>query len=201
MEFKGEHQAPVVAERGAGPGRRRRPGLRGDPRPQVWEASGHLTAFSDPLTECRNCHRRFRADQLLEEYEEKKGRPGTLADVVCANCGTRGQFTEPRDFNGMLRTSIGPVEDDGALHYLRPETAQGIFVNFANVATAARRKPSFGIGQVGKSFRNEITLATSSSAPGSSSRWRWSSSSRPAPTRNGTSTGCSSAGTGTPTWA
>ncbi len=125
--------------------------------PQVWEASGHLTAFSDPLTECRNCHRRFRADQLLEEYEEKKGRPGTLADVVCANCGTRGQFTEPRDFNGMLRTSIGPVEDDGALHYLRPETAQGIFVNFANVATAARRKPPFGIGQVGKSFRNEIT--------------------------------------------
>ncbi|MFI0431788.1 MAG: glycine--tRNA ligase [Candidatus Nanopelagicales bacterium] len=125
--------------------------------PQVWQASGHLTAFSDPLTECRNCHRRFRADQLLEEFEEKKGRPGTLADVVCANCGTRGQFTEPRDFNGMLRTSIGPVEDDGALHYLRPETAQGIFVNFANVATAARRKPPFGIGQVGKSFRNEIT--------------------------------------------
>ena len=125
--------------------------------PQVWAASGHLEAFADPLTECRVCHRRYRADQLLEEYEEKKGRVGTLADVVCANCGTRGDFTEPRDFNGLLRTSIGPVEDEGAIHYLRPETAQGIFVNFANVMNAARKKPPFGIGQVGKSFRNEIT--------------------------------------------
>ena len=125
--------------------------------PQVWAASGHLEAFSDPLTECRVCHRRYRADQLLEEYAEKKGREGTLADVVCTNCGTRGDFTEPRDFNGLLRTSIGPVEDAGAVHYLRPETAQGIFVNFANVMNAARKKPPFGIGQVGKSFRNEIT--------------------------------------------
>ena len=125
--------------------------------PQVWAASGHLEAFSDPLTECKHCHRRYRADQLLEEFEEKKGRPGTLADVVCVNCGTRGDFTEPRDFNGLLRTSIGPIEDEGAVHYLRPETAQGIFVNFANVMTAARKKPPFGIGQVGKSFRNEIT--------------------------------------------
>ncbi len=125
--------------------------------PQVWAASGHLDAFSDPLTECRNCHRRYRADQLLEEFEEKKGRPGTLAEVACANCGTRGDFTEPRDFNGLLRTSIGPIEDEGAIHYLRPETAQGIFVNFANVMNAARKKPPFGIGQVGKSFRNEIT--------------------------------------------
>ncbi len=125
--------------------------------PQVWQASGHLAAFSDPLTECRKCHRRYRADQLLEEFEERKGRAGTLAEVVCVNCGTRGDFTEPRDFNGLLRTSIGPVEDDGALHYLRPETAQGIFVNFMNVMTAARKKPPFGIGQVGKSFRNEIT--------------------------------------------
>ena len=125
--------------------------------PQVWAASGHLEAFSDPLTECKKCHRRYRADQLLEEYEEKKGRPGTLADVVCVNCGTRGDFTEPRDFNGLLRTSIGAIEDEGAVHYLRPETAQGIFVNFANVMMAARKKPPFGIGQVGKSFRNEIT--------------------------------------------
>lgn len=125
--------------------------------PEVWRASGHVTAFSDPLTECKKCHKRYRADQLLEEFEEKKGRVGTLADIVCVNCGTRGEFTEPREFNGMLRTSIGPVEDDAALHYLRPETAQGIFVNFANVMTSSRRKPPFGIGQTGKSFRNEIT--------------------------------------------
>lgn len=125
--------------------------------PQVWVASGHVAVFTDPLTECKKCHKRYRADQLLEAYEEKKGRPGTLADVVCTNCGTRGDFTEPRDFNGLLRTSIGPVEDEGSVHYLRPETAQGIFVNFANVMNSARRKPPFGIGQVGKSFRNEIT--------------------------------------------
>ena len=76
---------------------------------------------------------------------------------MCVTCGTRGQFTEPRDFNGMLRTMVGPVEEAGALHYLRPETAQGIFVNYANVVNSSRRKPPFGIGQTGKSFRNEIT--------------------------------------------
>ena len=125
--------------------------------PQVWQASGHVDAFSDPLTECRKCHKRYRADQLLEEFEEKKGREGTLEEVVCANCGNRGEFTDPRPFNGMLRTFVGPVEDDTALHYLRPETAQGIFVNFAAVMNSSRKKPPFGIGQVGKSFRNEIT--------------------------------------------
>jgi len=128
--------------------------------PQVWEASGHVNAFVDPLTECKNCHKRYRADQLLEAYAEKHGgvEPANgLADINCANCGTKGQFTEPRDFNGMLRTSIGAVEDAGAVHYLRPETAQGIFVNYLNVMTAARKKPPFGIGQTGKSFRNEIT--------------------------------------------
>ena len=111
--------------------------------PQVWEASGHVSAFVDPLTECRNCHRRWRADQLIEAYEEKHGRApeGGLADIVCTNCGTKGDFTEPRDFNGMLRTTVGPVEDAGALHYLRPETAQGIFVNYLNVMNAARKKP------------------------------------------------------------
>ena len=125
--------------------------------PQVWVASGHTEAFTDPLTECRNCHKRWRSDQLEEQFEEKHGRPGTLAEIACPSCGTRGEFTEPREFNGMLRTSIGPVEDEGALHYLRPETAQGIFVNFLNVQTTSRKKPPFGIGQVGKSFRNEIT--------------------------------------------
>ena len=127
--------------------------------PQVWEASGHVGAFSDPLTECKKCHKRWRADQLIDAYEEKhsKAPANGLADIVCTNCGTKGDFTEPRDFNGMLRTTVGAVEDAGAVHYLRPETAQGIFVNSLNVMNAARKKPPFGIGQTGKSFRNEIT--------------------------------------------
>jgi len=126
--------------------------------PQVWEASGHVSAFVDPLTECKQCHKRWRSDTLLEAFEEKHGREATgLEEIVCTACGTRGQFTEPRDFNGLLRTHVGPVEDAGALHYLRPETAQGIFVNYLNVANTSRKKPPFGIGQTGKSFRNEIT--------------------------------------------
>ncbi|WP_421734188.1 glycine--tRNA ligase [Cellulomonas sp.] len=126
---------------------------------QVWVASGHVGVFTDPLTECLNCHKRFREDHMLEEFEEKKGRApeNGLADIACPNCGTRGQWTEPRDFNMMLKTYLGPVEDESGLHYLRPETAQGIFVNFANVSTTSRKKPPFGIGQIGKSFRNEIT--------------------------------------------
>jgi glycyl-tRNA synthetase len=127
--------------------------------PQVWQASGHVETFSDPLTECQHCHHRFRADQLVEEFEARKGRApeGGLAEVACPNCGTRGQWTEPKQFSGMLRTYLGPVEDESALHYLRPETAQGIFVNFLNVLNTARKKPPFGIAQTGKSFRNEIT--------------------------------------------
>jgi glycyl-tRNA synthetase len=127
--------------------------------PQVWEASGHVATFSDPLTECTSCHRRFRADQLEDEFAARKGRPAEhgLSDIPCPNCGTRGAWTEPKQFSGMLRTHLGPVEDDSALHYLRPETAQGIFVNFLNVMTSARKKPPFGIAQTGKSFRNEIT--------------------------------------------
>jgi glycyl-tRNA synthetase len=125
---------------------------------QVWVASGHVETFVDPLVECQHCHRRFRADHLEEEYAERKGRPATsLADVACPHCGTKGQWTEPRMFNGLLKTFLGPVEDESGLHYLRPETAQGIFVNFKNVEQSARRKPPFGIGQIGKSFRNEIT--------------------------------------------
>jgi glycyl-tRNA synthetase len=127
--------------------------------PQVWEASGHVATFSDPLTECLHCHRRYRADHLEEEFEARKNRPPKdgLAEIACPNCGTRGQWSEPKQFNGMLRTYLGPVEDESGLHYLRPETAQGIFVNFLNVMTTARRKPPFGIAQTGKSFRNEIT--------------------------------------------
>ncbi|MEB4615041.1 glycine--tRNA ligase [Leucobacter sp. M11] len=126
---------------------------------KIWEASGHVEVFSDPLVECTQCHKRYREDHLLEEFEEKKGRApeGGLAEVVCVNCGARGQFTEPRAFSGLLKTFLGPVDDEAGLHYLRPETAQGIFVNFANVLQAARMKPPFGIGQIGKSFRNEIT--------------------------------------------
>ena len=126
---------------------------------EVWEASGHVSEFVDPLTECQSCHHRFRADQLVEAYEARHGHPPAngLADVVCPNCGTRGAFTEPRMFNGLLRTYVGPVEDESGLAYLRPETAQGIFVNFLNVLQSSRRKPPFGIGQIGKSFRNEIT--------------------------------------------
>lgn len=126
---------------------------------KVWEASGHVEVFSDPLVECTQCHKRYREDHLIEEFEEKKGRApeGGLAEIACANCGTRGQFTEPRAFSGLLKTFLGPVDDEEGLHYLRPETAQGIFVNFANVLQAARMKPPFGIGQIGKSFRNEIT--------------------------------------------
>ncbi len=125
----------------------------------VWKASGHVEAFVDPLTECTSCHRRWRSDQLEEAYEAKHGRlpENGLADVPCPNCGTKGQFTEPRMFNGLLRTHLGPVETEEGLHYLRPETAQGIFVNFTNVMTSSRMKPPFGIAQTGKSFRNEIT--------------------------------------------
>ncbi|MGW4489442.1 glycine--tRNA ligase [Amycolatopsis sp. NPDC004368] len=127
---------------------------------QVWVASGHVNVFTDPLIECLHCHKRFRADQLAEEYQARTGKETSehdLSDVPCPNCGTRGRYTAPRDFNMMLKTYLGPVESEEGLHYLRPETAQGIFVNFLNVQKATRKKPPFGIGQVGKSFRNEIT--------------------------------------------
>ena len=127
---------------------------------EVWAASGHIDAFVDPLVECNSCHRRFRADHLAEEYAERTGKPlaeNDLSDVPCPNCGTRGQYTEPKMFNGLLKTHLGPVESAEGLHYLRPETAQGIFINFLNVITTSRKKPPFGIGQIGKSFRNEIT--------------------------------------------
>src|SRR3954464_1154 len=128
---------------------------------QVWEASGHVDTFSDPLTECQSCHKRFRADHLQEAVAEKKGIANPddvdLATVACPNCGTRGAWTEPRQFSGLLKTYLGVLEDESGLHYLRPETAQGIFLNFANVLTSSRKKPPSGIAQNGKSFRNEIT--------------------------------------------
>ncbi|MCP2344772.1 glycine--tRNA ligase [Nonomuraea roseoviolacea] len=126
---------------------------------EVWQASGHVETFSDPLTECQSCHKRFRADHLVEAYEEKNGRApeNGLADITCPNCGNKGAFTDPRQFSGLLKTYLGPVEDESGLAYLRPETAQGIFINYLNVQQSARRKIPFGIGQIGKSFRNEIT--------------------------------------------
>jgi glycyl-tRNA synthetase len=132
---------------------------------QTWVASGHVGAFSDPLIECLNCHKRHRMDHLQEAFAEKAAKKGKevnpddvpTSDLGCPDCGTKGQWTEPRAFNMMLKTYLGVVDDESGLHYLRPETAQGIFINFLTVMNASRKKPPFGIAQVGKSFRNEIT--------------------------------------------
>ncbi|MFW6187084.1 MAG: glycine--tRNA ligase [Actinomycetota bacterium] len=125
----------------------------------VWEASGHVATFTDPLVECLSCHRRARQDHLVEAFEEKKGRAPEdgMSELPCPNCGTKGRWTEPQQFSGLMKTFLGPVDNEEGLHYLRPETAQGIFVNFNNVVTTSRKKPPFGIGQIGKAFRNEIT--------------------------------------------
>ncbi len=112
--------------------------------PQVWEASGHLANFTDPLVDCTNCKNRYRLDKLDD--------PDT-----CPSCGRHGTFTDARQFNLMFKTFAGPVEESAAAAYLRPETALGMFVNFANVLQTTRKKPPFGIAQVGKAFRNEIT--------------------------------------------
>jgi glycyl-tRNA synthetase len=109
--------------------------------PAVWAASGHLATFTDPLVDCKKCKERWREDKI---------------NGVCPNCGST-EFTEPRDFNLMFKTQAGPVEGEGATAYLRPETAQGMFTNFANVLATSRKKPPFGIAQIGKAFRNEIT--------------------------------------------
>jgi glycyl-tRNA synthetase len=113
--------------------------------PKVWEASGHVDGFTDPLVECSSCNRRFRADDPA------------LADGQCPVCGSRDSFSDPRSFNLMFKTFMGPVEEDASVVYLRPETAQGSYVNFLNVQQAARQKVPFGVAQIGKAFRNEIT--------------------------------------------
>ena len=112
--------------------------------PNTWVASGHVAAFHDKLVDCRNCKHRFRADHLASLEK-------------CPDCGMAGTLTEPRNFNLMMQTQIGAMEDADAVAYLRPETAQGIFVNFKNIYQSARKKPPFGVAQIGKSFRNEIT--------------------------------------------
>src|SRR5579875_2111419 len=118
--------------------------------PRVWEASGHVEGFTDPLVDCRTCKQRFRADQLEEAScpRAPSKHPGEHKDC---------DLTQARQFNLMFETTVGPVKEEGATAYLRPETAQGIFINFKNVLAFARKKPPFGIAQVGKSFRNEIT--------------------------------------------
>lgn len=112
--------------------------------PLVWKASGHIDGFSDPMVDCGNCKARFRADQLKDPQK-------------CPTCGVSGKMSEPRMFNLMFKTFMGPMEDSAATIYLRPETAQGIYVNFPNVQVTARKKVPFGIAQIGKAFRNEIT--------------------------------------------
>jgi glycyl-tRNA synthetase len=123
--------------------------------PRIWETSGHVGGFTDPLVDCKTCKLRFRADHLADpEHEELRcGRKPSRRPGETDEC----DLTEPRQFNLMFETRVGAVEETGQTVYLRPETAQGIFVNFKNVAQLARRKPPFGIAQVGKSFRNEIT--------------------------------------------
>ncbi|GAA1173251.1 glycine--tRNA ligase [Nesterenkonia xinjiangensis] len=125
----------------------------------VWHASGHVKTFTDPLVESLHTHKRYRADHLLEAYEAKHGHPPAngLDDIKDPETGQPGKWTEPQQFSGLMKTFLGPVDNEEGLHYMRPETAQGIFVNFSNVMTSARKKPPFGIGQVGKAFRNEIT--------------------------------------------
>ncbi len=158
--------------------------------PRVWEASGHVENFTDPMVDCKNCKSRYRLDHLIEELSIKKKKEilrnldpktfeGRLDDekvieefknrvtgdvvstilqnlVSCPNCGNQGSFTEARKFNLMFKTFVGPMEDSSAVVYMRPETAQGIFVNFLNVQNATRQKLPFGIAQIGKAFRNEI---------------------------------------------
>ncbi|HUV04159.1 MAG TPA: glycine--tRNA ligase [Armatimonadota bacterium] len=134
--------------------------------PDVWKASGHVDSFADPMVDCKRCKRRFRADHLVEVLkteedavrrtaEDLKDLEKALAEVMCPECG--GELTAVRQFNLMFKTYMGPVEESAAVVYLRPETAQGIFVNFKNILNSTRKKLPFGIAQVGKSFRNEIT--------------------------------------------
>ena len=140
--------------------------------PRTWEASGHVEGFVDPLIDCKQCKSRFRADQLVEYAKKAKGvdEPPITADgtsldpnhpsyaqLPCPNCGNRGTLTPPRSFNLMFKTFIGPVEDSAGAVYLRPETAQGIYVDYPQVQMVSRLRPPFGIAQIGKAFRNEIT--------------------------------------------
>ena len=183
--------------------------------PQTWVASGHLGGFSDPLMDCKECHERFRADKIIEDFAEENNIElnGSVDGwsqeqmmnfveehkIPCPTCG-KHNFTEIRQFNLMFKTFQGVTEDAKNTVYLRPETAQGIFVNFKNVQRTSRKKIPFGIGQVGKSFRNEITPGNLPSVPVSSSRWSWNFSVSRIPTWNGLLIGSSSVSTGCRLW-
>jgi len=119
--------------------------------PKIWEASGHTGAFNDPLVDCKQCKSRYRADEFSEKYQDLNWK-----NIKCPKCGTTGELTDPRQFNLMFKTSVGPVEESGTEAFLRPETAQGIYVNYQLVQGAMRMKVPFGIAQIGKAFRNEI---------------------------------------------
>jgi len=119
--------------------------------PKIWEASGHVGEFHDPLVDCKQCKSRYRADELSDDIENEKWNK-----IKCPKCGTTGMMTSPRQFNLMFKTQVGPVEESGSTAYLRPETAQGIYVNYQLVQGSTRMKIPFGIAQIGKAFRNEI---------------------------------------------
>ena len=119
--------------------------------PKIWEASGHVGEFHDPLVDCKQCKARYRADELSDNIENEE-----WDKMKCPNCGTTGKMTSPRQFNLMFKTQVGPVEDTGSVAYLRPETAQGIYVNYQLVQGSTRMKIPFGVAQIGKAFRNEI---------------------------------------------
>lgn len=127
--------------------------------PKIWEASGHIGGFADPMVDCKACKKRYKADGLCEEQGQRLVKTETgyaIPDgITCTHCGS-ADLTKPREFNLMFRTFVGPVEDDASVAYLRPETAQGIFAQFANVLATSRQKVPFGIAQIGKAFRNEI---------------------------------------------
>lgn len=126
--------------------------------PKLWKASGHIDTFTDPMVDCRNCKHRFRADHLTgRETKNLSEFDVDLAKLKCPNCGKSGTFTPARNFNMMFKTYVGPVEDESNIAYLRPETAGGIFAQFMNVMETSRQKIPFGIAQIGKGFRNEIT--------------------------------------------
>ena len=119
--------------------------------PKIWEASGHVGAFNDPLVDCKQCNSRYRADEFSQQFSAIN-----WSETKCPNCGTIGSLTEPRQFNLMFKTNVGPIDEAGSLAYLRPETAQGIYVNYKLVQGSMRLKIPFGIAQIGKAFRNEI---------------------------------------------
>ena len=174
--------------------------------PQTWVTTGHVASFSDPLLDCRACKARHRADKLIADefpdvnvdamsFDEMDQFIAEHEQVVCPVCG-KHDFTPIRKFNLMFKTAIGVTEDSSSVCYLRPETAQGIFVNFANIQRTTRRKLPFGVCQVAKPSATRSPRATSPSAPASSSRWSASSSASRTPTWSGSPTGRNTARTG-----